>query len=398
MKKIFQIELDRSRKFGLDILRCIAILCVVIEHGGNFIPEKYRHYNEFLYFDGVSIFFVLSGFLIGGILIKLLQKNPVVDSKFLLDFWIRRWFRTIPAYFLVLFILIVLQVLFHRTSHFDSPVAIIYKWFIFSQNLVTPHPWFFPEAWSLCVEEWFYLLIPVIICLLIIFLKIKSRYSVLVTALFILVSITLFRYFRFQEITVANYEEWDIMFRKQVFTRLDSLMYGVIGAYISFYFNPFWKKYKRPMLFVGLILFLGAKYLLPLYTEVNGLYNCVFSFSVVSLGTLCLLPYLSDFKFSNPNAVNGSFYTGITYISLISYSMYLLNYSLIQVWIIDRIPWGSFMSSVALIVTVKYILFWAMVIALSILLYKYFEVPMTKLRDNPRWKKARVKPVINQVS
>ena len=55
-----------NRILGLDILRAIAILCVVIIRSSNFMPESFIRIIQYIAFDGVSIFFVLSGFLIGG--------------------------------------------------------------------------------------------------------------------------------------------------------------------------------------------------------------------------------------------------------------------------------------------------------------------------------------------
>jgi peptidoglycan/LPS O-acetylase OafA/YrhL len=95
-----------------------------------------------------------------------------------------------------------------------------------------------------------------------------------------------------------------------------------------------------------------------------------------------LLPYLSDYKKGS-----GVLYKFITYISLISYSMYLLNLSVIQNWIINRIPWADLdlSKNFILLTTFKYGLYWFLVIFLSILLYKYFEIPMTRLRDKKKY-------------
>ena len=75
MKNILSIRLDPHRIFGLDILRAFAIIFVMLDHGQQILPPIFREICSFISFDGVSIFFVLSGFLIGGILIKILNKK-----------------------------------------------------------------------------------------------------------------------------------------------------------------------------------------------------------------------------------------------------------------------------------------------------------------------------------
>ena len=68
--------------------------------------------------------------------------------------------------------------------------------------------------------------------------------------------------------------------------------------------------------------------------------------------------------------------------------MYLLNLSVIQKWIINKIPWTYLSNNLILITTLKYGLYWFLVISFSILLYKYFEIPMTRLRDKKRLNKS----------
>jgi peptidoglycan/LPS O-acetylase OafA/YrhL len=372
MKNIFKIEIDNSRIFGLDLLRAIAILMVVIEHGGNLLPANLRAINYLFVLDGVSIFFVLSGFLIGGILIKCIEKEGY-NFKMLKKFWVRRWFRTLPNYFLILIIICLLHYFFTDGFSFKN----IASYFIFSQNICMPHPsWFFPEAWSLCVEEWFYLIIPILIGLVTVTFKSNLKNQFFFLSIFIIFCITLFRYYRFVNIPIINLEEWDLNFRKQVITRLDSLMYGVLAANISFYFAAFWNKYKIQMLFIGIALFVIAKYIMPHYFLFNNIYNTVFSFSIISLATALLLPFLSQFK------LEANWFTNtIVRISLISYSIYLINLTIVQLWIINKIPFDSFIHNQQSILVLKYGLFWFLVLIFSILLYKYFEIPITKLRD-----------------
>jgi len=376
MRNILKLEIDTNRTFGLDILRASAILFVIISHGQVFLPKTGRKISELLAFDGVSIFFVLSGYLIGGILLKILHNR--VDRSSLFDFWIRRWFRTLPNYFLVLVLLIVINLTTNDSFRLQS----VLSYFIFSQNLVSPHPAFFPEAWSLTIEEWFYLLIPLLIFSLILKLKLSPRTSVILVAVTILIIVTLFRFHRYLAIPVDSVTEWDDLFRKQVITRLDSLMYGMIGAYLNYCHRDIWIKYKYVLLVTGIVLFELTQHLLPSFVPVNSLYNCVFSFSVISIATLCLLPYLSSLK-----SGKGFLYKSITYVSMTSYSMYLLNLSVIRLFIIRLIPWSALFESRTVISICKYSLFWVLVIVLSILLYKYFELPMMKLRDNPSVRK-----------
>jgi peptidoglycan/LPS O-acetylase OafA/YrhL len=199
MTKIFKLKIDDRRIFGLDILRAFAILFVLLQHGSYLLPKKLKYYNHFIVIDGVTIFFVLSGFLIGGILIKTLERGPSknIGFKTLLHFWKRRWYRTLPAYFFMLLLLCLIWYL-NSDSTIKDVLILTHKYFIFSQNLISNHPWFFPEAWSLSVEEWFYLITPLLIFLLIIVFKISARKSTLLVAFVILLATTLIRLIKFE--------------------------------------------------------------------------------------------------------------------------------------------------------------------------------------------------------
>jgi peptidoglycan/LPS O-acetylase OafA/YrhL len=88
-----------KRIFGLDILRASAILFVMLSHSRAFIdPHAGTYYYGLFILDGVDLFFVLSGFLIGGILIRTINDKGLTWVQ-LTNFWTRRWFRTLPNYF-----------------------------------------------------------------------------------------------------------------------------------------------------------------------------------------------------------------------------------------------------------------------------------------------------------
>jgi peptidoglycan/LPS O-acetylase OafA/YrhL len=104
--KFFSLGNTGNRVFGLDLLRFIAILMVLLGHGKMVLPQHIKPIFDDFLLDGVAIFFVLSGFLIGGILIKQLEREqPTLGG--LTHFWKRRWMRTLPAYLVVLVFLLV---------------------------------------------------------------------------------------------------------------------------------------------------------------------------------------------------------------------------------------------------------------------------------------------------
>lgn len=370
MSSILYIDIKKERVFGLDILRCLAILFVVVGHGNLLLPKKISYVINYFILDGVSIFFVLSGFLIGGILIKEIEKNDIT-FKLLLNFWQRRWFRTLPNYYLILITLYFLKTMFD--DNFDG-IRSISRYFVFSQNLFTPHSDFFLEAWSLCVEEWFYLLTPLIILLISKTLKLSKKNTLITTVSIIILAVTIFRLERYFTTSINSLGDWADTFRHQVFTRLDSLMYGVFGAYLAYYNKSLWLKYKKFLFAIGALLLISQNFVL--FSNFNTIYTCVFSFSINAIATLLLIPYLSEIK----KTTNVYLHKFVTYISLISYSMYLLNLSIVKIWILDNIQIVNINAD--FVVIIKYFLYWFLTITLSILIYKYFEIPTTKLRDN----------------
>lgn len=372
-KSMAIVKVGKERIYGLDILRAMAIIFLMFEHGKFLLPQK-QFPNKYFFalkiiLDGVSIFFVLSGFLVGGILIKTLE-NKGANIYSLFNFWINRWFRTLPNYFLVLVTLLIISVLSYPEFNISSKI----NYFFFTQNFNVIHPEFFPEAWSLSVEEWFYLIAPSSIFSLILLLKFSPSKSVLTICVILMILSLCIRAYRFTQFEVTGINDWDMLFRKQVLTRLDSLMFGVLGAYISHYYQSLWEKWKKPLFVSGIILLIGQKAI-----EVSGIagwgfYACVFSFTSNSVGALFLLPFLCSIKTGK-----GLVYRAVTFISLISYSMYLLNLSLIQYSLINkfRIPFLPFVPQQL----VKYVLFWAMTIFFSYLLYFFYEKKMMGLRD-----------------
>ncbi|HEX4406503.1 MAG TPA: acyltransferase, partial [Polyangia bacterium] len=129
----------------LDILRAIAVLLVLGRH--MYVTMFWMRTG----WMGVDLFFVLSGFLVSGLLFAEHQKYGKLN---VVRFWVRRAFKIYPAFY---FLLIVSAVTgFHQKGWLLADV-------FFFQNYV---PGWWHHTWSLAVEEHFYLLAPLLLALI----------------------------------------------------------------------------------------------------------------------------------------------------------------------------------------------------------------------------------------
>jgi peptidoglycan/LPS O-acetylase OafA/YrhL len=378
------MTINDNRVFGLDVLRALAILFVVYGHGYYQLVGSvdYTLYHIPV-FDGVSLFFVLSGFLIGRILLKTIARDDF-NGQILLQFWVRRWFRTLPNYFLVLtFVILSFKfletdiILLYKSNGLGLPED-LFLYFFFAQNIASPHPEFFKEAWSLTIEEWFYLTTPVPLYLLS-KLKVTNQHKfILYYIILVILTVTVFRIFRTYNCCVTL-DDFELYIRKVVITRMDSLMFGVLGAYLSLYKLEFWKENANKLFVIGIILIILDKILsYGYFIDVRLFYLKYFSLTIFSIATLFLLPKLSTWT-----KCHGRLVSIITFISLISYSMYLLNLTPIQIILLPvvmRFLWDhcTVCGHGQLLV---YIIYWVLTILGASILYWCFERPMTAQRD-----------------
>lgn len=139
------------REFGLDVLRGIAILLVLDFHYGNMLARGLRAvgFPEFEGSAGVTIFFVLSGFLVGGLLIHEWRKTSAIRGG---RFLVRRAMKLWPQYYLYLFLILLSG---HRTLR-ESVGNLLNV-----QNYAGG----IPHTWTLAVEEHTYLLLTAVLVL-----------------------------------------------------------------------------------------------------------------------------------------------------------------------------------------------------------------------------------------
>jgi len=229
-----------SRLPGLDTLRAIAIVAVMLFHLGWLLPKSFGPVSRFGWM-GVDLFFVLSGYLIGS---QLLKPYLTGDKPSIAGFYRRRIYRILPAYLFVLSLYAMLPV--WREEDGISP---LWQFLTFTENLFVDYSIHqaFSHVWSLCVEEHFYLALPLLIALLM--RRPSARKTVAVLAFVVLFGIVL------RAFLITHYpdEVWTGIYYPS-YTRLDGLLSGVALAVVRI-FRPAW---WRPLMQRGHTLLLSG--------------------------------------------------------------------------------------------------------------------------------------------
>jgi peptidoglycan/LPS O-acetylase OafA/YrhL len=377
------IPAEKNRIFGLDILRATAIVLVLAAH---MWPTKtWLQLPHAFSVLGVELFFVLSGFLIGGILIRLADEGRLRTFEDVWSFWRRRWFRTLPNYYLFL----ALQLLW-RTWVLGFPDQVITNWeyLFFVQNFRHPPPYFFPETWSLAVEEWFYLLFPLLLWIALRAFSRPLHGWIAAVSLFLLVPAALRMWFasslegHIDPMHMEDYRRnWDQIVRMTVVFRLDVVMFGVIAALIAAKCPPLWTRMARCWP-VGLVLVAVALasigWHVPLETAMP--WHGFALWPLMAIGFALLLPRCSQIA-----AAHGFAARCTSWVAKTSYALYLchgLVLLAIARWLGPRGLFGIEKNTMLWSLTG-----WALSLAVAGVVYRWFEKPVMDLRD--RLEKAR---------
>lgn len=351
----FFYPLKLMRRPGLDIFRSVAILLVLFGHSGLLLSEV--HHLNFLdrmvnQWDGVSLFFVLSGFLITGQLFELFENHSPLKAWGL--FLVNRIFRILPLYY----VMVVLLFAFSKNTTFGDVIP----YFLFLQNLFSPMPYFFPESWSLTIEEWFYLLLPL---LFFIFHR-GDKIGLMVGVGLSLVAFPLILRVLHPEVDAVF--EIDETVRKIVIYRLDAIGYGVLMAFLFRQFPAVFLKNKNLMALTGiafsLILYVVGEQLkfsaMPFYYVFDGLTWSLF------------LPYLFDVNLAEFPKIKLLF----KWVSVHAYSLYLVNLSLVQTLVLPQFKFVLHENE-----GMFWVAFWVSTFVLAVILRQIIELPFLKMRD-----------------
>ena len=245
-----------ERLYGLDHLRSLAIILVLMYHYRAFKhPDWIDHIGQFGW-TGVDLFFVLSGFLISSQLFKEMEDKGNLHLK---TFYIKRFFRIIPPFLFTLFLYFTFPFFRERES-----LPPLWKFITFTQNygLDVIDKGTFSHAWSLCIEEQFYLFLPMLLWML---RKVKMFQYMVVFTLGIILFSLIIRIITWNELMKIpdrnSLDFWKLWYMKIYYpthSRLDGLGVGVLTGYTMQYSSGIKKSIHRN----GNILFLAGLTLL----------------------------------------------------------------------------------------------------------------------------------------
>ncbi len=326
---------NRNNVQGLDLLRGLCGYIVAICHFQLLV-------NKISYFEYISIlfvefFFILSGFVLAPQIIKIIE-----EKKKIIVFFQRRWMRTIPLYILSLIIVSLI------TNNIFNKDFFLYLFFLNKSipNLLDSD--YFAVAWSLAVEEYFYLIFPIIIYFF--FNKNNFKKSSVVLFIFLSIIFVCFSFF------VDNN-----FYRTGTFLRIDSILLGFLLSIFSIE-----KKIKIHyvfLTFITLVIFYWLYYKHQIY-YLETSYNKILFLNLMKLISVFTLLLFYKINFGN------LFSKFFKLLANQTYSIYLLHLPLI------------YLINSNIIVNFGLTSFCILLFIISSVIFYFFEKPILSLRPN----------------
>jgi len=353
---------------GLDLLRSIAIVWVMLFHsfvvGG--LGPSWSWLSRYGWM-GVDLFFVLSGFLIGSQVLKPLARGERLSFA---DFYWRRAFRILPAYWAVLLIYLLWPAF--REAPGMEPW---WKFVTFTMNLSIDYlqNTAFSHAWSLCVEEHFYWLFPVLAVAL---MRRSAAWKFALFAGALVVMGVALRTWAWQhnmaidpQMEARNWFVEDIYY--PTWARLDGLLCGVALAAWKTMRPAQWERAQRHAnvaLLAGVVLMAVS---FALFANRTGLVANAIGWPVLSVA----LAFLVFAGAGREGLLGAKAVPGAGWLAAISYSLYLVHKALYHV---VQSNWGEQLQGTGV---VAFAVYGATAIAAGAALHYAVERPFLRLRD-----------------
>jgi peptidoglycan/LPS O-acetylase OafA/YrhL len=361
-----------SRVHGLDTLRALAVSLVVLHHYVLFVgPDDTFGWIGRIGWVGVDLFFALSGYLIGNQIFAAMR-SP--EGFSLSHFYGRRMLRTLPNYYAVLALYFLLPAFRGKLS-----LPPLWEFLTFTQNINLQPGTAFSHAWSLCIEEQFYLLLPA--CALAIGALAGPRRPLRLAWAAIAAALgvgMLVRGVVWQELVEASARPLNHYYKYiyySTFCRFDELVAGVALALLKNYHGGVWRRlaaHGNLALVAGLAV--SALAFALFLDDHYGFAMTLFGYPLLALGfSLLILAALSEGSLLRTTRIPGA-----ASVALWSYAIYLVHKQ-VCILLADPLAARGFGPESAAAIAVS--------LALSVLsgwvLYKLVETPFMALRD--RW-------------
>jgi peptidoglycan/LPS O-acetylase OafA/YrhL len=342
-----------SRVASLDFVRGFAALIVAVPHFFTYNRVATESF-EAISIVGVEIFFVLSGYVLAP-QILMCATRPSETPIFLA----RRWMRTIPAYIVAL---VCISILFGKFGSGD-----FFRYLFYVQNLVVQsnESDYFFVAWSLSVEEWFYVLFPMWVLGGAVLLK-SSRYATLVMiAIAFIVAVTLAR------TMFADLSSWGPNARRVVLYRVDSIAYGFLLYTLIHKVAPQRVACITTPAAVAIVLCAAALAYwnaIAITSDAANFAKQVFPFLAALLGSSLIFLAVKTERMISRRA---RLVTLAVLGGQISYSVYLFHI----IFLLTLTP-----SMKSLPLTVQFLIYLSSIIVFACIFYFYFEKPILSAR------------------
>lgn len=364
----------------LDVLRAVAILLVLGRHP--VVDPKdagFLRWPATLWFNfgwtGVDLFFVLSGFLVGGLLLGELHKSGRLDVG---RFIIRRALKIWPAYYTLVLGSLVLK---GRVGGWGWATRLYLPYLLNVQNYSSNAPFVLNQTWSLAIEEHFYLALPFLLLVLISFGRHRNAVrAVPFIAVFVMVLCTLARFF------LNWHRPFNLLthyYPTQL--RIDGLAMGVLLAYLHHYRPTVLSRIARRR---SLLLLIGAVLVSPmLFLDLENRFVWTIGYNMLYIGYACILVAFVHTPVGIEGGMLGRFFAGpvsraLAAVGLFSYSIYLWHLTLSQAavrWLEGHVTYlNSFPEADWLFWTSVYV---SISILVGVEMGKLIELPALALRD-----------------
>jgi peptidoglycan/LPS O-acetylase OafA/YrhL len=292
----------KQRNSELDFVRGIAILMVMAHHFGlapvgHPVLRALQTPGNLMGQTGVDVFFVLSGFLVGGLLLKEYKRTGTIQAK---RFLLRRGLKIWPAYYFYILIQVIVRK--HPLNSFLVPNLLHLQNYMGSSLLHT---------WTLSIEEHFYLLLALAVAFM------ASRHwpadRMLKVFLYVIGAVIVLR-------CVTVYAGWPGAFT-YTHDRLDSLLFGVVLATLFHFFPEKFDRIASHKWALACLTVL-AVILYAAFDDTNLRYSIGLTVLYVGYGAFLMLVYRHSGRFKERLP-----YKWVAAIGLYSYGIYLWHNS-----------------------------------------------------------------------